>query len=307
MARDWENLFTRWATPPGQSETDRIDNAVRAIRNALDKDDFLSRMTRVYVQGSYRNRVNVREDSDVDLGVLYTGPTFFADYLNGVNRSAAGNVPSEYTYEQYKGSIETALVGHFGRTSVRRGTKAFDIRANTYRIDADVVPMFIHRRYDTSTDPTRYICGVELRADDGTRIINWSERLYDDEHWPRQHYENAVSKNTVTNKRFKAVVRILKCLRNELDQAGDAAAQSVVGFFVECLVWNAPHDCFAGPTWVSRVRSCVATLWKATLTKDTCSEWGEVSEFKYLFRPDDRRLQANAFLVAIWDHVFGEV
>lgn len=303
MARDWEETFARWASPPGQVETDRIENAVRAVRKALGQDDFLSEVTHVYLQGSYRNRVNVRKESDVDLGVLYTGPTFGVEYPAGVDHAKAGNVPADYTHAQFKDSVGAALVRHFGKDHVRRGPKAFDIHENSYRIDADVVPMFQHRRY---TSPDRYICGVEFRTDAGLRIVNWPERLYDDAHWPDQHYENAVEKNTATAKSFKGMVRILKSLRNELDQAGHPAAKPLFGFFVECLVWNAPNDCFSGPTWISNLRSCVATLWKSTLNASTCSEWGEVSELKYLFRPDEKRLQANAFLVAVWDHVFGE-
>lgn len=68
MTRDWESTFDQWAKPPGKTEQDRFENAVRAIRDALEADDKLRPVTKVYLQGSYRNRVNVRQDSDIDLG-----------------------------------------------------------------------------------------------------------------------------------------------------------------------------------------------------------------------------------------------
>ena len=105
MARDWESTFTRWASPPGRTEEQRIDNTVGAVRKALDDDDDLRPVTRVYVQGSYRNRVNVRDDSDVDLGVLYTGNAFGVRYPPGKSDADFNNIDSKYAYAQFKDSV----------------------------------------------------------------------------------------------------------------------------------------------------------------------------------------------------------
>ncbi len=69
MARNWENEFSQWARPPGKNEDERCENAIKAIRNAIDKSDKLKdHSLKVFPHGSYRNRVNVRQDSDVDVG-----------------------------------------------------------------------------------------------------------------------------------------------------------------------------------------------------------------------------------------------
>jgi len=39
------------------------------------------------------------------------------------------------------------LVDRFGRAVVKRGNRAFNIRENTYRVEADVVPLFEFRQY----------------------------------------------------------------------------------------------------------------------------------------------------------------
>lgn len=301
MTRDWEATFDRWSSPPGSAEQERIENAVRAVRKALDADDKLSPVTRVYVQGSYRNRVNVRQESDVDLGVLYTGGTFGVDYPEGKVDSDFGNTAARYDYREFKNDLEQALVKHFGRRAVQRGDKAFDIHENTYRLDADVVPMFLHRRYQN--DGT-YISGVQFNPDSGGRIVNWPERLYDNSRWPDQHYENGVSKNTTTGHRYKGVARIVKSLQNEMNDTGIAAAKPILGFEVECLVWNVPNVAFGRDTWSEDVQASFAFLWGNTRSDDMCSEWGEVSELKYLFKGSpQKRQRAHAFIDAAWSYV----
>ena len=294
MSAYWEGRFTSWAQSPGQTEADRIENAITAVKKALAADRKLAALTKVFVQGSYRNRVNVRQDSDVDIGVLYTGNVFFTHYPAGKLDADFGNSSADYSYAEYKNDLEAALVNHFGRGHVHRGDKAFDIHENTYRVDADVVPLIEHRRYD---EVGSYICGVELRPDSGGRTINWPERLYDRPEWPNQHYENGNSKNNLTRRAYRGVVRILKKLRNLMDEEGIAEAKPLKGFHVECLVWNAPNSCFVHDTWYDCVDAVLFFLSMQLTKMELCEEWGEVSELKYLVKNDEtKRAQFEAFV-----------
>lgn len=294
MSTTWNDRFSSWAQAPSQTESDRIDNAITAIKKALADDAKVASMTKVFVQGSYRNRVNVRQDSDVDIGVLYTGNVFLANYPDGKGHADFGNVNTTYSYADYKNDIGKALISYFGAAHVTRGDKAFDIHENTYRVDADVVPLLIHRRY--SADGT-YICGTELQPDSGGRIINWPERLYDTHEWPRQHYENGNGKNNDTRRAYRGVVRIIKKLRNIMDEEGIAEAKPIKGFNVECLVWNAPNSSFAHATWFDDVSSVLNFLSINLSSMTLCGEWGEVSEWKYLLKGSDtKRKEFEAFV-----------
>jgi hypothetical protein len=286
MSAAWNDRFGTWAQAPSQTETDRIDNAINAIKKALAADAKMASMTKVFVQGSYRNRVNVRQDSDVDIGVLYTGNLFGPQYPPGKTAADFNVVHVEYGYADFKNDIEEALVARFGRAAVTRGDKAFDIHENTYRVDADVVPLMVHRRY--SVDGS-YICGTELRPDSGGRIFNWPERLYDTREWPNQHYENGNSKNNDTRRAYRGVVRIVKKLRNIMDEEGVAEAKPIKGFNVECMVWNAPNSCFANTTWYEDVSAVLNYLSYNLSNMAHCGEWGEVSEWKYLLKDDDAK------------------
>lgn len=294
MSTEWNERFSSWAQAPGSTETDKIQHAITAIQKALAGDPTLSALTKVFIQGSYRNRVNVRQDSDVDIGVLYTGNLFGTAYPAGKTDADFGVISVQYGYSHFKNDLETALVNKLGRAAVTRGAKAFDIHENTYRVDADVVPLIAHRSYDNYG---MYVCGTELHPDNGGRIINWPERLYATSQWPNQHYENGNQKNTQTARAYRGVVRIIKKLRNIMDGAGIAEAKLLRGFQIECLVWNAPNSCFTNPSWFEDVRAVLNHLSIHLASMSYCGEWREVSERKYLLKNDEaRRATFEAFV-----------
>jgi len=297
MSRQWETTFSSWGAPPGITEQTKCENAERAVKKAIDASAKLStKSIEVFVQGSYANRTNVRQDSDVDICILYTG-SFFPDYSlsQGLSGPALGFSDGTYLYPDFKNDVESALRSYFGSGSVTRGKKAFDVHANTYRIDADVVPCFEHRRYLGTVASNYYDSGTELHPDNGGVIVNW----------PRQNYSNGVDKNDATGRRFKAVTRILKRLRNEIAENGSAVAKPISSYLIECLTWNVPNPRFGRASYEDEVQSVLGHLWSATREDATCSEWGEVNERKYLFRSLQlwTREQVHAFIDAAWDYV----
>src|SRR5258708_15700913 len=206
----WEAIFASWAQGPSPSEQERCSNAESQVRAAITASPKLSaRNIRVFTQGSYRNRVNVRRDSDVDIGVLCFD-TYFPEYPDdNVKAEMRKSVePATYTYSVFKNELEGALVARFGRAAVTRGSKAFDVHANSYRVEADVAAFFEHRRY-TSASP--YLSGVAMIPDDlqPPMVRNW----------PAQHYENGVAKNDRTGRLFKRVGRMLMAPRSEMHSA----------------------------------------------------------------------------------------
>jgi len=296
MARDWEGILSAWAKAPSKTEIEKCEHAEGMIRKAIGSSEALSgHSTRVFAQGSYRNRTNVRMDSDVDVCVCCTD-VVFVDYMDGITDSDTGLSDAVYSYVQFKKHVESALRDYFGAGGVSRGNKAFDVHANTYRVDADVVPAFEHRRYQKGSDGRiQSWIGTELRPDSGGRIINW----------PEQNYQNGVTKNSQTGQRFKGLVRVMKRLRNEMAEAGIAAAKPIPSYLLECLVWNVPNDGFETGSYLADLRWNIAHLWNETKTESSCEDWGEINELKYLFGPSQpwTREQARAFLDAAWEYV----
>jgi hypothetical protein len=245
------------------------------------------------VQGSYRNNTNVRHDSDVDVSVICTSVVFTDfTFAGGLTDEDLGFSDSDYTYSQFKSEVHHALVSQFGAAAVSRGNKAFDVNENTYRVAADVVPCFEHRLYL----PNRtYYSGTELRPDNGGRIINW----------PEQNYANGVTKNNATSRRFKIIVRVMKRLRNYMEEQGVREAVPIPGYLIECLCWNVPNEGYGPSTLTSNMRYCLAHLYNSLRADQTCSDWRETNDIKLLFHPSQRwsRPPAFLFISAAWNYL----
>jgi hypothetical protein len=291
-----ESIFSNWAQGPSKTEQQRSENAELQIRKAIEASTKLKyRNIKVFTQGSYRNRVNVKKDSDVDVGVVCFD-TFFPEFPDDniketLNRSMND---ATYTYATFKDELYEALVDRFGYLYVSRGNKSFDIKENTYRVEADVAAFFEHRRYSSAD---RYISGVEMRPDNRPNIGI--------RNWPEQHYENGVAKNEKTGRKYKRVVRILKTLANAMADDNVSSAKNVPSFLIECMVWNVPNKCLQYDNYVDNIRSVLAFIYNNTVESEKCREWGEVSDLKYLFRTSQPwTVQgANAFVGGAWDYL----
>src|SRR2546428_296197 len=112
---NWEDKLQSWGKPPGETEQAKCDNAERAVRKAIEASAALKgRNITVFPQGSYRNRTNVRADSDVDVCVLCSDSMFF-DLPDGKTPADFGiSVPAAYPYGQFKNDVDTALKSYFG-------------------------------------------------------------------------------------------------------------------------------------------------------------------------------------------------
>jgi len=302
MSADWEQTLGSWTKPSGDTEQEKCENAERMIRGAIrdatrESKPLAKRTVEVFAQGSYRNNTNVRQESDVDICVRCMSAVYYdLSFAQGLTKEQAGLPDSDYTYAQFKNDVQAALETKFGRGRVGRGNKAFDIRENSYCADADVVACLEHRSYFwLDNGAFSFTSGMTFLPDNGGVIINW----------PNQNYNNGVTKNNATGRRFKRVVRILKRLRNEMEQQGIATAAPIPSYLIECLVWNVPNEGFRNDSYVANVRYALAHLFHATINEQSCQKWCEVNNVKYLFHISQpwTREQAHAFLSAAWNYV----
>jgi hypothetical protein len=310
MARDWEAQFRTWSRPPSATETEKMERADKAVRDAIRKSAKLqSHDVHIHRQGSYYNRTNVPRESDVDIRVQ-VDDVFYPDW-HFVDEDAwrdksirdrleveAGLHDGPYTYAEFKDDAGSALVDHFGPPpAVLRGDKAYDIHENTYRVDSDCLPAFRHVRYRRDYGGRIVVAteGIEFRTDKGEQIVNF----------PEQQHENGKAKHEATGQRFKKMVRVLKNLRNEMDEDGHKSAEPIASFLSECLVFNVPNSTFGHSTFYDEMREIIRYLYVNTEKEELCSEWGEESELLYLFKGKKAwtREQANAFLLAAWVYV----
>jgi len=141
MKSEWKDTFQRWAKPPGETERLKCERAVKAIRDAIaDAEVFESRNVSVFPQGSYRNRTNVRADSDVDI-CIFCSDTFYYDLPKGfMPRQFGISGPASYTYAQFKDDVGTALTEFFGLMLLPLARR----RSTFTRILTELMPTQLH-------------------------------------------------------------------------------------------------------------------------------------------------------------------
>jgi len=305
LAADWEQTFRNWSKPSGDNECDKQESAERMIGDAIRAYDPLKqRDIKIIPQGSYRNNTNVRQESDLDICVCCMEP-FFDDYtVADYGRLDAGNYAHPYTYAEFKNEVQAALEEKFGQIGVTRGDKAFDVHANSYRVDADVVPAFAYRLYEKKE--YNLLLGVPVPSyvePPGTRFICDSGKVITN--WPEQHYSSGVQKNKDTGGRFKLIVRAVKRLKFYLIAKKVGVAEPVASYLIECLMYNVPNPVFSGDSYKENVQNALLTCFSATQTDDGCKNWDEVSQKKFLFRSTQpwTRQQAYNFVLAAWSYV----
>lgn len=294
---NWEDTLIGWAKGPSATEREKCENAETAVRKAIAAHPGVAAMDiTVLPQGSYRHKTNVKADSDVDICVRLN-TTFYGDYPAGKSRTDFGNIPGTVTFLTYRDLVQKALEDYFGEHNVTRGNKAFDIHENTYRIDADVVAAFEHRRYRYRDDGSYYYSsGIAFDTDEGKRIENW----------PEQNYSNGLKKHEATGQRYRKIVRILKRLRNKMNEEEISVASGIASCLIEHLVYNVPPENFGYDTLQKDVRSVLAYTFNNTIKDDDCRDWVEVNGLAWLFRSTVQpwsRGKAHAFISAAWDYL----
>lgn len=287
-----EDIFKSWGSAPSITEQLKMENAETAVRKAIKANAILSSMDiSIIPQGSYKSRTNVRNDSDVDICVCLNS-TFFPRYPQGKSNEDYGNSEGSILFAHFKNLVQEALEAYFGKTSVTRGNKAFDIHSNTYRLDADVVPAFAYLHYYDTGNNYHYPKGICFLADDGAKIINW----------PHHVYENCKRKHDSTGQRYRKMTRILKRLRNRMQEESISEAKDIPSFLIQSMVWGAPDDHFNRATYSSDVRAVLAHCHNETLPTGKHTILREVNDIKNIYGPHQpcTREKAHAFFSKAW-------
>ncbi len=88
-------------------------------------------------------------------------------------------------------------------------------------------------------------------------------------------------------------------------EEGIDAAEPIPSYLLECLVWNVPDDDLGSDDYETDVHDALAYLWNETRKDESCGEWGEINELKYLFCVGQpwTRVEVNTFLQAAWDYI----
>lgn len=289
MDRDWENKFKKWAQPPSQTEENRCQNAINVIRNALSSYMPLNEKPySVILQGSYANNTNVRTESDIDIGIVYTG-AFIYNNLPFIRVDQ--NFPdSPYLYNDFRQDVYKALINYLGSGAVSKSNKTLNIKETTYHVDADATPFFEYRLY---YDSRNFYQGVALLTQRDQKIVA---------NFPYQHLMNGREKNNFTFRYYKKMVRVLKALTIERMNI-KFQSNFICGFLIECLLYNLPDNCFGLDTYTQSLQSILETIY-AYINDNSYKNFLEVNGIKLLFN-NEQKWNVNdvkKFVESTWNY-----
>ncbi|MFA5792200.1 MAG: nucleotidyltransferase [Candidatus Paceibacterota bacterium] len=291
----YEEQLSRWAKAPSETEEGKCQVVVERVTNAINAE--FGNKVRIFLQGSYKNRTNVRLDSDVDIVVCYQDVYFHSDaFISDEEKKTFQTLrtPSDYHFSVFRSKIESILINEFSSNELEIKEKCIKIKGNTYRVNADVVPAFVHRRLRTGYPNDSHTEGIEFRTSTDNIVISF----------PEQHYDNGVQKNKDTSQMYKPIVRILKNIRNELIDNGQITLKEMPSFVIECLVWNVlPHTHFLHNTYRDATKAVITQIWNDMRDKEKADKYAEVSDLHWLFHSDNNITpqQAESFMLKAWN------
>ncbi|WP_210592277.1 hypothetical protein [Streptomyces sp. GESEQ-35] len=273
-------LISKWPNPPGQSEQDRLERAERMVQGAISlHEPFQGVDLTVEAKGSYPNKTNVRGDSDVDIKVQLN-ECFYYDGTSWFNKPDAYTGP--WTTDRLRKEVHEALDEHFGTVDADHNIAFYVPEVIGSRPSIDVVPCFKYVLFDsTATGGKRE--GSVVFGQDGKKIVNW----------PELQLANGRTKNGLTSRRYKFVVRVLKNVENDLSAQG--VIKELPSYFSECLIYNVPNHVFLGGGFDDAVRNSLLNV-RSQLTNAWFGtrHMVEPNEVKKVFGEDQKWDEADA-------------
>ena len=285
----------KWSYPPEGNEQTKCLEAMARIKSAVDSR--FGTGVNVFIQGAYKNGMNVKSEAEVDIVLEYT-----RYYFSGVESLSAAEkrkyesirIHAEYPFDKYKQDVYFILQEEFGAAPVQRRNKSLLVRGHKYRVNAVVVPCFSFRRF--SAHNVVEAEGIALMSDSGSLI----------ESYPNQHHESGVAKNRATREQYGAVVRVLKNVRDIMAGAGLIERSLVPSFLLESLVWNIPDQEFDHPDFYHVVKRIVSRLCGDMDVLEKAKTYQEVCGLQRLMRgPAAERSIRNAqsFMKSVYDYI----
>ncbi len=285
-----EQQLINWSKPVSTSEDQKCQNAINQVTAAL-KAKFGNRVS-IFLQGSYRNNTNVRQNSDVDIVMRYDD-AYYPDLqrLSDIDKAMYNSqrTSAGYNFDELKSDTLAALEAVF-TTDVERKNKCIQVNGNSYRITADVIPCFVLKRFRTLQ--TVEAEGIKFYSDDSNEIISF----------PNQHYSNGTTKTNQTYRLYKRMVRILKVINYRLIDEGKISDKLASSFFIECLVYNVSNDNFKSGNYTETLKNVIIKIYEDMKNN---ADYTEVNELLWLFSKRNPRSHKDAldFMQHCWDYM----
>lgn len=253
MPKYSEETLKKWAKPASETEEQRISNAIKMIKKAIQSYDNLKyKDIEIFVQGSYANNTNVRTKSDVDVCVMLKD-TFYGEYPNGYTKEYYGFTTGTTSFDEFRRDVINALKSKYGAENIKPGNKSIKMESTSCRVEADAVPAFQYRNYKiiNSTNKHHFVEGIKFYSNSGDEVINY----------PKEHIQNGIKKNDKTLRRYKRTARIFKRIRHQMIQEDIPVKKCISSFLIESLLFNVDDFQFTyDEPWNNKIKDIIKYL-----------------------------------------------
>ncbi|MDD4157235.1 MAG: nucleotidyltransferase [Candidatus Cloacimonetes bacterium] len=204
---------------------------------------------RVFLQGSYANHTNIKDNSDIDIVVMHK--TVFGNNAREVlNESQLREFNVKYsdsdlTINSFKEQIYERLNGKYfdGKYIIlEKGCKTIKFNQdNTHwsLVPVDFVPALEYRYYHKNNG---------INKDNQTEGIKIYDTCKNEHHinYPKLHKKNGEEKNQPnrTAGYYKETIRVFKRIRTHLIELKVIAEELVPSYGLECMLYNVPDSFF---------------------------------------------------------------
>jgi len=233
-----ETQLSIWSNQGATTSSALTYNSIKTCIDSINWNEDIS--YNIYLQGSYKNTTNIRGNSDVDIVVEFQ--SIF--YSNNIDLSKEQLEEFNQTYndgkyalDDFKSSIIEKLKDYYGKENIKEGDKSIKIIGQNGRLDADIVCCAEYRRYSSFSlkNQIDYNRGIVFWASDTkNKVVNF----------PIIHFKNGALKNTQSSGNYKSTTRIIKNMRLKLVELNLINKDLAPSYFLECLLFNLPANCF---------------------------------------------------------------
>lgn len=214
-----------------------------SIKSCLEQYDFPDNVRyNSYLQGSYRNSTNIYANSDVDVVVeLESSWKPVTSKLSEEEKSIFDKkyLNATYGWSDFRQDVLQSLKDYYDNSKIVEGNKAVKLEGYSGRLNADILVAIKYRYffhvYENRSDS--YVEGIAFYA------RNDSKWMYS---YPKQHYNNGVTKMSNTNNNYKSLIRIYKNIKVNLVNNADIPDRYISSYYIESLLYNLPNNIFSG-------------------------------------------------------------
>ncbi len=234
-----EHILQKWSLPP--SETNEKCKQTYSLIKTRIEQSLIDDQFDIFLQWSYANATNIKEDSDVDI-IICRKSSYRPNYwlMNKTsNYLLKGNIDISYrSFYDFKTKVKNALVGEFWNSIIRKD-KCLRLKIqNPNLVNADIVPTYELHKFINNT---QYYPWIAFFSDEWRYIENF----------PKLHQKHWDEKNQNTNGIYKSMVRLIKnCKAYYIDNYWDES-KMVSSFMIESCLRNLPNYIYLQHYWTT--------------------------------------------------------